>query len=98
MNRSSLRPRRRRSGSRTSARVTGWTAPTAAAIPGGENRVSDGLVIQAHVTARLLGIRLLRVEADVIVSPADTRARSTTVAVGAPTRATRPRSVGARLV
>ena len=41
------------------------------AIPDGARRLDDGLVIEAFIVARLLGIRLLRVEASLVVSPAE---------------------------
>ena len=67
-------------------------------MPGREGRLSDGLVIEACVTARLLGIRLLRIEAGVLVSPADTQPRSAAAAASAFTPSTRSRPVGARLI
>ena len=46
-------------------------SPTAVtAIPDGTRQLSDGLVIDACVVARLLRIRLLTLDANVIVSPA----------------------------
>jgi hypothetical protein len=39
-------------------------------VPDGRRRLADGLVIDAAVVARLLGVRLLRIEAAVAVSPA----------------------------
>ena len=44
------------------------------AIPDGTKQLSDGLVIDASVVARLLRIRLLTLEASVIVSPAEIKA------------------------
>ena len=41
------------------------------AIPDGARRLADGLIIEACIVARLLGVRLLRVEATVVVSPAE---------------------------
>ena len=41
------------------------------AIPDGTRQLSDGLVIDASVVARLLRIRLLSLDASVIVSPAE---------------------------
>ena len=41
------------------------------AIPDGARRLADGFVIEASIVARLLGIRLLRVEARLVVSPAE---------------------------
>jgi hypothetical protein len=39
-------------------------------VPDGRRRLADGLVIDAAVVARLLGVRLLRIEAAVGVAPA----------------------------
>ena len=54
-------------------RPTLGASPTAAVIPipDGTRQLSDGLVIDASVVARLLRIRLLTLEASVIVSPAE---------------------------
>ena len=76
MHRSSRWRRRRRSGSMSSAharRRTLGASPTAAvtAIPDGTRQLSDALVIDASVVARLLRIRLLTLDASVIVSPAE---------------------------
>jgi hypothetical protein len=39
-------------------------------IPDSSKQLSDGVVIQASVLARLLGVKLLTVDATVLVSPA----------------------------
>ena len=44
------------------------------AIPDGTRQLSDGLIIDASVVARLLRIRLLTLDASVIVSPAEMQA------------------------
>jgi hypothetical protein len=38
-------------------------------VPAQERHLSDGVVVRAHVVARLLGVRLLRVDADVVLAP-----------------------------
>jgi hypothetical protein len=43
------------------------------ASPDGSRRLADGLLIEASVVARLLGLRLLEVDAAVVVAPAETR-------------------------
>ena len=57
-------------------RRTLGASPTAAvtAIPDGTRQLSDGLIIDASVVARLLRIRLLTLDASVIVSPAEMKA------------------------
>ncbi len=42
-------------------------------VPDSSKRLSDGLVIEACVLARLLGIKLLTLEGTVLVSPAQLR-------------------------
>jgi hypothetical protein len=98
MHRSSRWPRRRRSDSRSSARDirrTLETSPstTLIAVPAGSGRLSDGLIIEASVVARLLGLRLLALDASVVVSPAEMRGRPP--ASAAPR--TRPGAIGAGL-
>jgi hypothetical protein len=54
------------------------TAPTAtvlAATPDRRRRPSDGLVVEASILARLLRVRLLRLEATVVIVPAEVTAR-----------------------
>jgi hypothetical protein len=46
------------------------------AVPDRRRRPSDGLVVEASIVARLLGIRLLTLNAKVVVAPADVRAPS----------------------
>jgi hypothetical protein len=41
--------------------------------PGGGSGLSDGIVVEASVLARLLGIKLLTLEGTVVLSPADLR-------------------------
>jgi hypothetical protein len=62
------------------------------AIPVGDRPLSDGVVVEASVVARLFRIRLLSIDARVVVSPAhvERRPRSRAPAV-------RLRAIGARL-
>jgi hypothetical protein len=46
------------------------------AVPDRRRRLSDGLVVEASIVARLLGIRLLKLDATVVVVPADVTASS----------------------
>jgi hypothetical protein len=47
---------------------------TLTAIPDRRRRPSDGLVVEARIAARLLGLRLLTLEATVVVAPAEVTA------------------------
>jgi hypothetical protein len=47
---------------------TGWT--TQRLHPDGASRLSDGVVVETHLLARVLGMRLLRVDGVVLLSPA----------------------------
>lgn len=38
--------------------------------PDGDSQLSDGVVVETRLTARLLGVRLLRVDGVVLMSPA----------------------------
>lgn len=66
---------RRRRGSSRTARVVrshrgsppGWTRSSLR--PDGDSRLSDGVVVETHLLARLLGIRLLRVDGVVLLAP-----------------------------
>jgi hypothetical protein len=50
-------------------------APAAlTAIPDRRRRPSDGLVVEARIVARVLGLRLLTLEATVVVVPAEVTA------------------------
>jgi hypothetical protein len=53
-------------------RATGLGVLTA--IPDRRRRPSDGLVVEASIVARLLGIRLLKLDATVVIVPADVTA------------------------
>jgi hypothetical protein len=41
--------------------------------PDGRRRLSEGALVEASVVARLLGVRLLRLEASVALAPAEVR-------------------------
>lgn len=72
MRRSSRRPGERRSDSRN-------TAPTGTnliAVPDGDRPLSEGLVVEASVVARLFRIRVLALGASVVIAPAQVRART----------------------
>jgi hypothetical protein len=43
---------------------------TATLLPDGASHLSDGVLVETHLLARLLGMRLLRVEGTVLMSPA----------------------------
>jgi hypothetical protein len=75
MQRSSRWPSGRRSGSRTTERETA----NLIAVPDGGRQRLDGLVIEASVVARLFRIRLLAIDASLVVSPAHVKARSPAV-------------------
>ena len=48
-----------------SSRVT----PTPLLRPDAANRLGDGVVVETYLTARLLGLRILRVDGTVLLSP-----------------------------
>ena len=52
--------------------------PTLTAIPDRAGRLSDGVLLQATIWARFLGIRILTVDTTVVISPADIDAASAT--------------------
>jgi hypothetical protein len=53
------------------------TAPVLlTAVPDRRRRLSEGILVEATVLARLLGIRLLKLDATVVLMPADVAARS----------------------
>lgn len=51
------------------------------AVPDRRRRPSDGLVVEASILARLLGIRLLKLDATVVIVPADVTAPSSAARV-----------------
>jgi hypothetical protein len=46
------------------------------AIPDRRRRLSEGVLVEARIRARLLGIRLLTIDATVVLAPADVTAPS----------------------
>jgi hypothetical protein len=62
-------------------------------VPDDGGVLSEGLVVEASVVARLFRFRLLEIDASLVVSPADVRGLSTAVPPPA-----RRRTVGAGLV
>jgi hypothetical protein len=73
------------------------------AAPDGAKQLSEGLVVEASVVARLLRIRLLAIDARLIVAPAAVEGRTRAAARGADamlapvTPPTRTRATGAGL-
>jgi hypothetical protein len=72
-------------GHRTDSRSSFHIAPRGAestaprhltAVPDRRRRLSEGILVEASVLARLLGIRLLKLDATVVLTPAETAARS----------------------
>ena len=81
MRRSSMGWRGRLAGSKSSFRIAPRpaesTAPTLlTAVPDRRRRLSEGILVEASVLARLLGIRLLKLDATVVLMPADVAAQS----------------------
>jgi hypothetical protein len=71
MRRSSRQPIERRSDSRRTANSTGQRPATSlVAVPDSGGRLSEGLVIEGTVVARLLGLRLLVLDARIVLAPA----------------------------
>ena len=67
--------RRRRSDSRSSARAIHRTVPVALTVrPDGATHGRDGFVVEASILARVLGLRLLTLDATVRVVPAEVTA------------------------
>jgi hypothetical protein len=93
MRRSSRWPRGRRSDSRSTAPATERATTNLIAVPNGGRPLSEGLIVEASVVARLFRIRLLAVDASLVVSPAHVQGRTPAVMLR-----TRPRTIGARLV
>jgi hypothetical protein len=81
MRRSSRRRRGRRSDSRSTARAIERTPSTnLIAVPDGARPLSEGLLVEASVVARLLRIRLLAIDASLIVAPAHVQGQTRTAA------------------
>jgi hypothetical protein len=92
MRRSSPSWRRRLTNSRSSARVIHRTVRATApdvvgAVPDRNRRLADGVLVDASILARVLGIRLLTLDARVTVLPADVKRASP-----APIDSRRPRT------
>jgi hypothetical protein len=62
-------------------------------VPDDGGALSDGLIVEASVVARVFRFRLLEIDASLVVSPASVRGRASAV----PPRARR-RTVGAGLI
>jgi hypothetical protein len=62
------------------------------AVPDAGERLSEGVVVEVSLVARLFRLRLLAVDASVVISPARANFRSPVVATH-----TRPRAIGAGL-
>jgi hypothetical protein len=84
-------PRRSRSGSTSTAR---GNERTLIAVPDGRRPLSEGLVVEASIVARLLRVRLLAVDASLIVVPAQVKGRPRAHAALAPVT---PRAIGGGL-
>jgi len=101
MARSSTGWRLRLGDSRSSApaarRTTGTAAPLElTAVPGRGRRLSDGVLVDASVHARLLGLRLLTLDATIVIAPAEVTSPSPAAHRAPRARASRSpgRSVG----
>ena len=73
-------------------RGNGRATASLIAVPDSRRRLSDGLVVEASIVARLFRFRLLAIDASLVVSPARVAARSPAVAPR-----TRPRAIGGGL-
>jgi hypothetical protein len=96
--RSSRRRRGRRSDSRSTADATERTPETSPstnliAVPDDGRPLSEGLLVEASIVARLLRIRLLAIDARLIVAPARVQRRTRTPV----TPRTRSRRIGTGL-
>lgn len=60
------------------------------AVPDRRRRPSEGIVVEASILARLLGIRLLTLDATVVIAPADVRAPSAAARDPRPRTSARP--------
>jgi hypothetical protein len=93
MRRSSRSPRGRRSDSRSTAPATERATTNLIAVPDDGRPLSEGLVLEASIVARLFKVRLLAVDARLVISPAQVQGRTPAVMPR-----TRQRTIGARLV
>jgi hypothetical protein len=66
------------------------------AIPDRRRRLSDGVLVDASLHARLLGLRLLTVDATIVLSPADVAGTSPTAHPAVERPAPRPLPASAR--
>jgi hypothetical protein len=91
MRRSSMGWRGRLTDSKSSfhvvPRAAESNAPVLTAVPDRRRRLSEGILIEALVLARLLGIKLLKLHATVVLMPADVAARPAPYEPPAPERA-----------
>jgi hypothetical protein len=72
-------------------RTLATTGPVAlTAIPDRRRRLSDGVLVDASLHARLLGLRLLTVDATIVLVPADVAGTSPTTHPAAQRSAPRP--------
>jgi len=94
MRRSSRWRTARRGDSRRTANDTGRPGPQLIAVPDGDGRLSEGLLIEGSLVARVLKLRLLRIDARLVVAPAQMKAPPGAAPDG---RRLRPRAVGTRL-
>jgi hypothetical protein len=69
-------------------RGNGRATASLIAVPDRRRRLSDGMVVEASIVARLFRFRLLAIDASLVVSPARVAARSPAVAPRARPRAT----------
>jgi hypothetical protein len=65
-------------------RTTASAALTA--VPDRRRHLADGILVEASILARLLGLRLLTIHATVVLAPADVTAPSASAARGSPVR------------
>jgi hypothetical protein len=92
MRRSSRRRTPRRDDSRPTAIDTARRPTQLTAVPDGDGRLSEGVLVEGRLVARLLGARLLTVDARLVLTPAQLTAPAVRN-----TRRLRTTAVGARL-
>ena len=108
MQRSWRWPKGRRGASRSTAPATERTPETSPstrliAVPDGGRQLSEGLLVEASVVARLLRIRLLAIDARLVVAPAQVEGRRRAAArvadgmLAPATPPTRTRAIGVGL-
>jgi hypothetical protein len=81
MRRSSMGWRGRLADSKSSFHIAPRPAESTApilltAVPDRKRRLSEGVLVEASILARLLGLRLLKLDATVVLMPADVAAQS----------------------